>query len=97
MVLCSCIDFTIVEIRLWNHPLNDNAFQHVCAIYRMLSQFCFISHYYSNEYGETPVDSAYRSGEQKMIELMDKDGLLPRDDDPKLPSRICDVRYSNEQ
>ena len=63
----------------------------------MLSQFCFISHYYSNEYGETPVDSAYRSGEQKMIELMDKDGLLPRDDDPKLPSRICDVRYSNEQ
>ena len=45
-----------------------------------------------NHYGETPVDSAFRSGKKEMIELMDKGGLLPRDDDPPLKKSIMDVR-----
>ena len=51
----------------------------------------FLLHIIRNQYGETPMDSAYRSGKKEVIDLMDKDGLLPRDDDPELPSNIRDV------
>ena len=45
-----------------------------------------------NRFGETPVDSAFRSGKKELVDLLDKEQLLPRDKDPKLPSSITKVR-----
>ena len=45
-----------------------------------------------NRFGETPVDSAFRSGKEEVVELLDKEQLLPRDTDPKLQSSITKVR-----
>ena len=65
-------------------------------VLRTTEQFCS---YFTlrNHYGETPVDSAFRSGKKEMIELMDKGGLLPRHDDPKLKNFIVEVMIKVEQ
>ena len=45
-------------------------------------------------YGETPVGTAFRSGKKGLIDLLDEDHLLPRDDDPELDASIVEVRQS---
>ena len=45
-----------------------------------------------NHFGETPVDSAFKSGKKELIVLLDKERLLPSADDSKLPSHIMEVR-----
>ena len=43
-------------------------------------------------YGETPVGTAFMSGKKDLIDLLDEDHLLPRDDDPELDPSIVEVR-----
>lgn len=45
-----------------------------------------------NHFGETPVESAVKSGKKEVVELLDKEQLLPSPNDPKLPSHIVEVR-----
>ena len=42
-------------------------------------------------HGETPVGIAFRSGNTELIDLLDEDHLLPRDDDPELETFIVEV------
>ena len=48
--------------------------------------------YFRNRFGETPVESAVKSGKKEVVELLDKEQLLPSGNDPKLPSPIIEVR-----
>ena len=41
------------------------------------------------------MESAFKSGKNEVVELVDRDGLLPRANDPKLPNYIMEVRNSN--
>ena len=44
-------------------------------------------------YGETPLGTAFKSGKRRLVDLLDKDRLLPRDDDneSKLETTIVKV------
>ena len=44
-------------------------------------------------HGETPVSIAFNSRKKDLIDLLDKDHLLPRDAGPILETSIVDVRY----
>ena len=44
-------------------------------------------------HGETPVGIAFKSGKKKLINLLDKDHLLPRKAGPILEDFIVEVRY----
>ena len=48
--------------------------------------------YFRNRFGETPVESAVKSGKNEVVELLDKEQLLHRANDPELPSHIMEVR-----
>jgi len=41
------------------------------------------------------VESAFKSGKKEVVELLDKEGLLPSANDRKLPNPIIEVRNSN--
>ena len=41
------------------------------------------------------MESAFKSGKNEVVELVDRDGLLPRANDPKLPNYIMEVRNSS--
>ena len=61
-------------------------------VYTSLTLFTLLCR---NHFGETPVDSAFKSGRKELIDLLDldKEGLLPSSaDDPKLPTLIMEVR-----
>ena len=44
-------------------------------------------------HGETPVGIAFKSGKTDLIDLLDKDHLLPRKAGPILEDFILEVRY----
>ena len=44
-------------------------------------------------HGETPVGIAFRFGRKELIDVLDEDHLLPRDNDPELETFIVDVRH----
>ena len=44
-------------------------------------------------HGKTPVSIACRSGKTDLIDLLDKDHLLPRNDDKRLETSIVNVRH----
>ena len=44
-------------------------------------------------HGETPVGIAFKSGKKNLINLLDKDHLLPRKAGPILEDFIVEVRY----
>ena len=59
-----------------------------------LLNYYIISYIVRTLYGETPVGTAFRSGKKELINLLDKDHLLPRDDDSELDTSIVEVRQS---
>ena len=59
-----------------------------------LLNYYIISYTVRTLYGETPVGTAFRSGKKELIDLLDEDHLLPRDDDSELDTSIVEVRQS---
>ena len=41
------------------------------------------------------MESAFKSGKKEVVELLDKEGLLPSANDQKLPSSVIEVRNSS--
>ena len=53
----------------------------------------YLFHSNRSLHGETPVGIAFRSGNTDLIDLLDKDHLLPRNDDKRLETFIVTVRH----
>ena len=51
---------------------------------------------YRNDHHSTPLDLLDKNSDDKMLDLLDKDRLLPRSSDPSLGEHIIEVRVCVE-